>query len=166
MRSSIKNRFCDKKRRVLRYALIYCLTNTLATSQRSRCGRFFARAKEEKLLKKKRKEERGERKGRAIRAAITLALSRRKSRDGVADRTWIFHVCSDRRASETRGDTATGRECGERRDSHRAARARARTRAAEHLFEMIPRCLIAQADIIPRAGKRDDFKQRKPPGEA
>lgn len=144
--------------------MIYYLTNTLATSQRSRCGRFFARAEVGKSRKKERKE-----KGRAIRAAITFALSRRKSRDGVADTTRIFHVCLDRRASETRRDTTEQRrQCGERRDSHQAARARARarTRAIEHLFEMIPRCLIAQADIIPRAGKRDDFKQRKPPGEA
>lgn len=52
------------------------------------------------------------------------------------------------------------------RASASASATRTRARAVEHLFEMIPRCLIAQADIIPRAGKRDDFKQRKPPGEA
>lgn len=146
----------------MQYALIYCLTNTLANKPTLAMRALFCPG--ERKLKKKEKKRKE--KGRAIRAAITFALSRRKSRDGVADTTRIFHVCLDRRASETRRDTTTRRECGERRDSHQAARARARTRAVEHLFEMIPRCLIAQADIIPRAGKRDDFKQRKPPGEA
>lgn len=128
MRSSIKNRFCDKKGEFCG-TLWFITWQTRSQQANVRDAGAFLPGRKKKNSEKKR--ERGKEKGRAIRAAITFALlSRRKSRDGVADRTRIFHVCLDRRASETRRDTATRRECGERRDSHRAgASANARGRA-------------------------------------
>jgi len=78
------------------------------------------------LVKRKFWKKKERKKKKIEQFAITFALSRRKSRDGIQDTTRIFHVCLDWRASETRRDTTTRRECGERRDSHQAARARAR----------------------------------------
>lgn len=144
--------------------MIYYLTNTLATSQRLRCGHFFPRTKEENSRgKKERGKEKGQSNSRRDYVCTVTAKIPRCRRGYDTDFPRVFRPAGKRNGGEI---PATRRECGERRDSHRAARARARTRAVEHLFEMIPRCLIAQADIIPRAGKRDDFKQRKPPGEA
>jgi len=162
MRSSIKNRFCDKKGETCTTRFDLLLDKHARNKPTFAMRALFLPGRKKKTVKKGEERKRSSNSRRDYVCTVTAKIPRWRRRYGCDTR--IFHVCLDRRASETRRDTTAGRECEERRDSHRAARAR--TRAAEHLFEMIPRCLIAQADIIPRAGKRDDFKQRKPPGEA
>lgn len=138
---------------------------------------LFRGRKKKNLSQKSREGDREtQEKGQAIRAAVAFALSRRKSCDGftqIRRDAQIFHVCLEQRVKSVASrEEKRGKERKERCHEQSGMQGKARftsdhARARSSICsEMIPRCLIAQADIIPRAGKRDDFKQRKPPGEA
>jgi len=101
IRLSIKNRFCDKKSES-RTCFDLLLDKHARNKPTFAMRALFRGRKKKNSPRKKEKEKEGKRgkreKGQAIRAALTFALSRRKSRDSVVDATRIFHVClkSDR----------------------------------------------------------------------
>lgn len=141
------------------------------------------RAKE-KNLKKREKKKKRKRPDNSRRDYVALSRASPSRLAGENPRRWrrrydadFPRVCLDTRrrreearAGEAQRETA-GKEEGKRWTRATSRECRRKARFTSHrrsgiCSEMIPRCLIAQADIIPRAGKRDDFKQRKPPGEA
>lgn len=130
---------------------------------------LFSRGRNKRNPKRRKKIRQNSRRD----YVCTVTAKIRWRRDGVADTTTdfprVFKPAAGKRSEERevrRWHDQPGMQRKARFTSG-CARAQMRARARSGICsEMIPRCLIAQADIIPRAGKRDDFKQRKPPGEA